>query len=358
VIHRRRRTPSPRLFPDFSAFPATRYQGSKRKLMGTILRRLDNLEYETVLDAFGGTGAMSYAFKCAGKRVTYNDLLAFNEQIGLALIANDDVPLTEDEAATVCTRHSAVNYDDFIERTFPGIYFTNEENRWLDTAVRNIRLLADSRKRAIAWFALFQSAMAKRPYNLFHRRNLYMRLAEVERGFGNKASWDRPFPEHFAQFAAEANAALVDGGGACRVLRRDVQEIKPEYDLVYFDPPYLNAHGVGVDYRDFYHFLEGLVQYERWPDLIDRESKHLRLTPVDNPWSDPMRSPDMFRRVFSQFRNAVLVVSYRSDGTPGIDELQSALREVKTVVRVEELETYQYALSKQRQTREVLIIGL
>lgn len=346
-----------RLFPDFSTFPTTRYQGSKRKLANAILRRLRGLDYETVLDAFGGTGAMAYAFKCEGKRVTYNDNLTFNEQIGLALIANDNVRLSEAEIESVGVQHGHVAYGDFIERTFTGIYFTDDENRWLDAAVQNICGLMNPFKKALSWYALFQSAMAKRPYNLFHRRNLYMRTAEVDRGFGNKAGWDRPFPEHFARFAAEANAAVVDGGGRGRVLRRDVLDIEPEYDLVYLDPPYLNAAGVGVDYRDFYHFLEGMVQYDRWPELIDRSSKHLRLRPQDNPWVDPKRSTDMFRRVFERFRNSLLVVSYRSDGIPTVAELESALREVKKDVCVVELEAYQYVLSTKRQTREMLFVG-
>jgi len=33
------------------------------------------------------------------------------------------------------------------------------------------------------------------------------------------------------------------------------------YDLIYLDPPYLNSKGVGVDYSDFYNFLEGLCDY-------------------------------------------------------------------------------------------------
>lgn len=58
-------------------------------------------------------------------------------------------------------------------------------------------------KKAIAYNALFQSCLAKRPYNLFHRKNLEMRTRDVVRGFGNKATWDRPFSEHFRTFVNE-----------------------------------------------------------------------------------------------------------------------------------------------------------
>ena len=132
-------------------FPRTRYQGSKRKLAGAIIEQVRELTFTTVLDAFGGTGAVSHASKCAGKQVTYNDVLEFNHQIGLALIENDSIRLEDDESAAVGQRQHGVVYGDFIERTFEGIYFTTEENRWLDVAVANVRGLSCPYKRAIAW---------------------------------------------------------------------------------------------------------------------------------------------------------------------------------------------------------------
>lgn len=338
-------------------FPRTRYQGSKRKLATVIVDRLGGLDFTTVLDAFGGTGAVAYALKAAGKAVTYNDILAFNHQIGLALVENDSVRLTDGEITQVSVHRRDATYGGFIERTFEGIYFTPAENRWLDVAVANIRRFQCRFKRALAWFALFQAAMAKRPYNLFHRRNLYMRTAGVERSFGNKATWDRSFAEHFAIFAAEANDAVIDGGRTCRAICGDALEIEPDYDLVYVDPPYINSRGIGVDYRSFYHFLEGMVHYDDWPGMIDRKSKHGRLIPHKDPWSDRATSPGMFRRLFERFRESILVVSYRSDGVPTIADLATMLRAAKGDVRIIDGGKYQYALSVNRRTRDVLLIG-
>jgi hypothetical protein len=205
---------------------------------------------------------------------------------------------------------------------------------------------------------VFQAAMAKRPYNLFHRSNLYMRTAEVARSFGNKASWDRGFTEHFRAFAAEANAAIINSGGRCRALCRDALDVDPVYDLVYIDTPYINRAGVGVDYREFYHFLEGMVRYGDWPELIDYESKHRRLTRRKDPWSDPRTSHEMFRRLVDHFRSAILVVSYRNDGIPTIAELADMLRAVKGRVRKIEGSRHQYALSTRRNTREALLIAV
>ncbi len=345
--------------PDAQHFPRTRYQGSKRKLTGVILNHLRSLTYDSVLDAFGGTGSIAYAFKCIGKRVTYNDVLAFNEQIGLALIENDSVRLANDDVESVVTAQPGRSYGCVIERRFGGIYFTDAENRWLDVAVANIRAIDCRFKRAIAWFALIQAALAKRPYNLFHRANLYMRTADVPRSFGNKASWDRSFEDHFRAFVRAANAGIVDGGekGGCRAVCFDALDVPGEFDLVYIDPPYINQNGVGVDYRDFYHFLEGMQNYDAWAGMIDARSKHKRLLRRPDPWSNAAESASAFERLFARFRKSTLVVSYRSDGTPSLSELEAMLRKIKRNVRLIEGERYQYALSTKRATREALLIA-
>jgi len=338
-------------------FPRTRYQGSKRKLAAATLRCLGDLEYDTVLDAFGGTGAVAYAFKCAAKAVTYNDVLAFNHQIGTALIENSRTALDEETARSIGRRLEGVVYPSLVEDTFEGVYFTPEENRWLDVAATNIARIECRYRRAIAWFALCQAAMAKRPYNLFHRRNLYMRTADVKRGFGNKTTWERSFDSHFLAAVAEANEAIVDLGRPCRAVCGDALDVKGTFDLVYVDTPYVRKGGVGVDYRDFYHFLEGLLHYDRWADMIDRGSRHLRLTREPNPWCVGARCGGQFRRLFGRYRGSILVVSYRSDGVPSIEELAAWLGDVKRSVRVIDSNRYQYVLSKNRSSREVLLIG-
>ena len=338
-------------------FPPTRYQGSKRKLLGWFWEQLDDLPFDTALDAFGGTGSVAYLLKSWGKLVTYNDLLAFNHQVGIALIENHGVRLRDTDVERVVTRDPDSVYDDFIERTFGGIYFTDDENRWLDAVAQNIPHLSDRYRRAIAYYALFQACIAKRPYNLFHRKNLYMRTAKVKRGFGNKATWDRSFDEHFRSYVAQANAAVIDTGRPCRALRHDAAQVPGDYDLVYIDPPYVSGRNVGVDYYGFYHFLEGLTDYRAWPERIDYGSKHRRLQPVPSPWTRAETNLEAFRAVFHRFADSILVVSYRSDGRPSPEQLADLLTEVKPQVRTVTRQRYQYVLSTNRASQEVLLIA-
>lgn len=337
--------------------PPTRYQGSKFKLLPALRQQFDQLEFSTVLDAFSGTGCVSHLLKSLGKQVTCNDALQSNQIVGKALVENSHITLDAAALEDILAPQIGLTYDDFIERTFEGIYFTTAENRWLDIVAQNIARLADGFQRAIAYYGLFQACIAKRPYNLFHRRNLYMRTADVQRSFGNKATWDKPFEQLLRRFVAAANEAVFDNGMACRAICTNVHDVSGNFDLVYIDSPYINGKGTGVDYRDFYHFLEGLVNYPVWESQIDHNRKHLPLKRTPSPWSDPRRIHDAFARLFEQFADATLVVSYRSDGIPSIPELENTLRRFKQNVQTVPLGRYQYALSKNGKSNEILLIG-
>jgi len=365
------------LLPDTAAeFPSTRYQGSKAKLVGWIWEQIADLDFITCLDAFGGTGSIAYRLKQADKQVTYNDILRFNYYIGLALIENSRIRLASEEVDWILQRHPEVTYPRFVQDNFHDIYFTDEENAWIDGAITNIRKLplnppyqrgpggcggqgvvTNQFKLALAFFALCQACIIKRPYNLFHRKNLYMRLAKVERSFGNKTTWDRPFNEWFRTFVEEANRAIFDNGQTNCALKFDAFNVPGEYDLVYIDTPYITKRGVAIDYLSFYHFLEGLAKYDEWDKHIDYKSKHRRLKPRPSDWTDKNRIYGAFDRLFQRYQNSIIVVSYRSDGIPSESELLSLLKRYKRNVRVEHFGQYKYVLSTNSKSKEILLIG-
>jgi adenine-specific DNA-methyltransferase len=267
------------------------------------------------------------------------------------------VTLSGEEIDLVLEAHQDLSYPDFIQRTFQGIYFTDNENRWLDRAVYNIdNLLTNQYKKALARFALFQSAIIKRPYNLLHRANLYMRTAKVERSFGNKTTWDAPFESHFRQFISQANQAVFSNGRKNVAINVDAMETPTGADLVYIDPPYLNKKGVGVDYRDFYHFLEGLVDYDNWNEMVDYSSKHRRLQPIASPWNKANTVIDAFHDLIARHQSSIIVISYRDDGIPSKEQILDILHRYKKQVH-QAKQSQKYALAG-NSSHELLLIGL
>ena len=295
--------------------PTTRYQGSKAKIVEWIWENIEDIKFESALDAFGGTGIVGYFLKTRGKQVFYNDILKSNYFIGTALIENDSTKLSHDDIDFLLQPHPDINYPTFIQDTFSDIYYTDEENRWLDMVIQNIENFDNFYKRTLAYYALFQSCIIKRPYNLFHRKNLYMRTSNVKRSFGNKATWDTPFEEH------------------------------------------LSREGVGVDYLDFYHFLEGIVNHQKRGDMIDYRSKHRRIKHKKPVWCDKNKIHTAFNKLFKKFQNAIIVVLYRSDGIPSIENLTRILRKYKPVVSEIRYGGYKYVLSNNN-SEECLLLGL
>lgn len=349
------------LFSEFeiqsrNKFPSTRYQGSKAKFVDWIWYEISSIPFHTALDAFGGTGSVAYKLKDNGKAVTYNDILPFNSIIGKAIIENTSTLLSDSEVDFILTEHSNIKYPTFIVDNFKDVYYTDEENHWLDVVRYNISILEDEYKRAIAWFALFQACIIKRPYNLFHRKNLYVRLVDINRSFGNKKTWDTPFEVHFRSFVKEANNAVFDNGSDCHVLNMDALDIVNRYDLVYIDTPYINEKGIGVDYADFYHFLNGLVCYDNWHNLIDYNSKHHRLKRKYNIWTDKDNIQNGFSRLVERFQDSILVFSYRSNGIPSIESLIKLLGNYGRHNELRYSRDIKYVLSDTR-SKEVLIIS-
>lgn len=351
-------------------FPTTRYQGSKRKILDWIFNKFSSLEFETALDAFGGTASVSYLLKKMNKEVTYNDKYKFNHIIGKAIVENNSVTFNERDFEYIVNKHSENEYYDVIQKNFKSIYYTEEENEWLDQTISNIIQFdlyepsINEYKKAIALYAVFQSCLMKRPFNLFHRKNLYLRTNDVERSFGNKTTWEKPFPKLVKRFIDEANSLVFDSGNECSSMNKSVFDIEEKnFDLVYLDPPYMTSkkRNETSDYLRCYHFLEGICNYSNWENLIDYETKNRRFkTTLESNDFKPTTAPKLLDEIISQFQESIIVLSYKNGGIPEIDYLEKALKKYKSNVDIYS-QHYVYALNNQngdaKKNREVLLIA-
>lgn len=353
---------------DFKAFPITRYQGSKRKILPWIYENVKDLRFKSVLDAFGGSSTVSYMFKKMGKEVTYNDKLKFNYIIGKALIQNQRTKLNNQDVNNLFDWVIQNPHENFIENTFKGVYYYRRENEWLDginDGILNMNHYVGQTldyKKAIAYYALFQSCMIKRPFNLFHRKNLYIRRKNVERSFGNKNTWEVPFDEYFIKFINEANNTIFNSRVKCLATNESAFDIvNTDYDLVYLDPPYISKDGKNEssNYLRCYHFLEGIANYEKWPELIDFLSLNLRFSKsMEKNDFCKKNIIDSYDRLFHKFRHSKLVLSHKEGGTPSRDTLKKLMGQYKRRVYSTSIE-YGYALNrKNEEVKEVLIIGV
>jgi len=296
--------------------------GSKYRLLPWLEEIFGALDFSSAVDAFSGSGCVSYLLKTLGKRVHSNDFLAFARDLCDATVVNSSATLDEGDLALL--QNASRPHESFIERTFDGIFFTSEENRFLDRVSANLALLSPG-KQAVARAALYRSCLKRQPRGVFTiasdryddgRRDLRIDLAE-----------------HFIESVAIFNRLVFDNGHSHVATRGDIFDVEcRRADLVYLDPPYVPRADDNC-YIKRYHFVEGLATY--WQGVeIHPTSKVKKLTKRFTPFSYRRLATDAFDRLFAKFAKSTIVLSYSSNGYPDLEQLLELMRRYKSEITV------------------------
>jgi DNA adenine methylase len=307
-------------------FPETKYMGSKQALLPFILRHISTLRFTRVLDAFSGSGCVAYALKRHGVEVHTNDFLKFAFHIAKAVVENNSVLLDDHDLATLLKpNHSR---SDLIERTFAGLYFSADDNVFLDNLWANIRGLRSPIKRSLALAAACRAAMKKRPRGIF--------TFTGNKGWDGRRDLRLQMEEQFLIAAKQFNQAVFSNGRANVAHCKDVFDVDPNgYDLVYIDTPYVSRFS-DCDYTRRYHFVEGFCTYWNGVELLSNTlTKKIRSYRTD--FASKAGAAEAFNRLFHHFRQSALVVSYSSNGIPSEDQMIKLLREYKRNVEVHKI---------------------
>ena len=345
---------------DFSEklyLPQTRYYGSKRRLTQWMLNEFKTYDFTTAIDVFGGTSTVSLALKHINKQVTYNDILESNRTIATALLSNEPCVTTHAELNSFFEGIKPEN--GLISRTYKDIYYTESENSWLDGALRELSKIEDNLKKSEILYCLMQACLQKRPFNLFHRKNLYIRENNNRNTkFGNWATWERPFPVLMSRALGEIQKTRWASERAPIILPcTDAIEVPEGYDFVYIDPPYVPLKKQDITYMDRYHFLEGLCMPEKWCEKIDLSKRN---HPISSPesmlkWTDKKRFRDNLFSLIGKHKKSIVCLSYVHDAFPDVRDIHDFFSsQFKETVLLEH--DMPHALSK-KPKKEIIIIG-
>jgi len=336
-----------------SRFPELRYMGSKRRLLPWIHQVLHELDFETALDPFSGSQSVSYLMKAMGRQVVSSDFLNFSATIGKAIIENSAMNI--DLKAISILMQNSQDTQNFIQRTFSGVFFSVDDLRFLDRICANLPRLEEKYQHAVAMSALLRSCVKRQPRGVF---TISGDLAKYDDG---RRDLKLSLEEHFLEQIEAFNQAIFSNGQRNRALRDDVFSVdQREIDLVYLDPPYVPRSDDNC-YIKRYHFLEGLSCY--WRGMTIHHSTKVKKIPKKyTPFSYRRTALYAFEQMFERFRKQKIVLSYSSNGYPDLNELISLLERTKRSIYVFKRDhRYHFGThgtAKRTQVEEYLIVGL
>jgi adenine-specific DNA-methyltransferase len=344
----------PKAMERMEKFPLMRYMGSKYKLIPWLHETFSELEFNTALDAFSGSGVVSYLLKSMGKEVYSNDFLTFSATITKALVENNSTKIEKGDLDFLMNLD--VKSDNFIETTFENVFFSKDELIFLDKISQNISELSSPHKKALALTSLFRSCLKKQP------RGVFTISGNLEKYDDGRRDLKLSLKEHFLEQTKISNKVIFDNSKNNFSYNENIFELKKPNlnpDLVYFDPPYVPPSDDNC-YVKRYHFLEGLSKY--WHgEKIMKETKVKKIQKKFTPFSYKKTAIHAFETMFDQFSDSTLVLSYSSNAYPDLDTLVSLMKNQKSIVEIKS-KPHRYnfgnhATALRSQVLEYLIIG-
>lgn len=301
------------------------------KLIPVIAQVIQEINPKTALDAFSGSGCVAYLLKEMGVSVTANDFLKFSYHISKASVANSSIKLTDDDL-DLLFNHKAASHS-FVRDKFAGLYFSEDDYKFLDELWWNIQLLDNDYKKSLAFAAISRACIKRRPRGIFAYTGF--------RYDDGRKDLTLSLKEHFIRAVKEWNDTVFNNGVECFAENKDVFDLEDKgYDLVYIDPPYVSPHSDN-DYTRRYHFVEGYMTY--WQGVeIQEHTKTKKIKSNPSRFSSKATIYEAFNELFGKFPKSTLLVSYSSNSIPNKEEMVSLLKKHKKSVKVIEID-YKYS---------------
>ena len=224
-----------------------RYLGNKFKLTPFIRQIVDNecFNVEAVLDAFSGTGSVSYAFR--DKRLIVNDMMYCNYLVSLCWFSPQAVNIQLiTELLEYYNAVDTTKEDNYMYRAFRDTYFSADVCRKIGFVREDIEQKfqgheVNDRERAIVITSMIYAM--DRIANTYGHYDSYIQKVECN---------------NYLELRMPNLNYELDKGNQC--FNQDINLLADnvECDLAYLDPPYNSRN-----YCDAYHLLENVARWNK-----------------------------------------------------------------------------------------------
>ena len=291
----------------YKKFPSSRYMGSKNKIIKNLYEVFNNYKFDSVLDLFSGSACVSYLLKSMGKKVISNDYMSFASNISKAIIANNNTKLTNKDISNLIKIPKS--YDKFVQNKFNEIFFSKEDNDFIDIVRHNIQNLKSNKKKALAFAALIKACQKKQPRGLFTFKGF--------RYDDGRLDLKKSIKVQFIDAVEIFNNSIFDNNQKNISINKNFTNVSNNADLIYIDPPYfskLSDNG----YVRRYHFLEGIVK--SWKNVTIQESSVVKKFKNYPSMFDTLKgSETAIEFLIKKYSKKIIIFSYSSNSLPKLD---------------------------------------
>lgn len=322
-----------KVFNQMIKYPATRYMGSKEKLLPALYDVFNSLKFSSAIDIMSGTGVISYLLKSMGKRVISNDYMHMNFVISTALISNNNIKIDDNLSSALIKTNLK---SKFITETFKDLYYTQSDSKMIDSIRNNIFLNSNNIQRSICLSALIRACIKKRPRGIFAYTGL--------RYDDGRKDLKKSINEHFLENITLMNNAIFSNKKVNKSYNKDCMRLANSAQLVYIDPPYFSSLSDN-EYVRRYHFVEGLSK--NWNNIeLQNHTKTKKFKSYPSPFTRLDTTIEAFDNLFKKYKKSHIVVSYSSNSLPSKNVIISLLKKYKKNVICKEI-NYRYSFSNQ-----------
>lgn len=235
-------------------FKTVGYKGSKRKLLQDIYDLLMEVEPETVLDGFSGSGIVSAFLKHKGFMVYSNDKLESCNLFARVFLNGFDKKAVDKHVQHLNTLKGVSdwitqNYSGEKSRLIKGI--NKYEMRPLGFTKENAMVLDEARE-----YAETISDPCDKDAVIF---SIILAMNSVFNNSSDQKSCLKKWTKNSLSAVEFETPTLVNGKKGVVYTGNVVSLSKKDYDVVYLDPPYTN----GVLYDSCYHLNDSIALWDK-----------------------------------------------------------------------------------------------
>lgn len=319
----------------------TNYIGSKQKLVDWIWKNTPE-NVDSVIDAFSGSGVVSYMYKTKGLRVIANDRLHYAYHAARAIVENDSVRISQNELDNLLADNPKAG--TFVRDNFKGLFFASGVHAIIDNIRANIDKI-DGFKKDIALFALGKTCLsAKGGFGHFSSSTDYGKFQDTPEEFRNR----------YTDNVARINALVFDNGKDCKAFNKDINDVLPDakVDLAYFDPPYATEFST-TNYEKSYHFIEGLMTY--WDGLEINPDSKTHSYDTDHKTVTKANAKEFFSTFLANAKHIPnWLISYRDHAYPNENEMKDIISANGMASKMQSQQHRYYISSKQSENSNAI----